>query len=85
MRQSMEKDPQMTTKNAKELPAGIRMACYACGDQQATHVCRYQVEDLKVQVCLCGRCMKMDTDDLIKNTLGIEAPSETSTQDFIVQ
>ncbi len=80
----MEKDPVMTTKNAKELPAGINMLCYACSDLPATHVCRYQVEDLKVQVCLCGECMKMDTDELLKNTLGIEDPSETSTQDYLV-
>ena len=80
----MEKDPTMTTKNAKELPAGIKMSCYACSDQPATHVCRYQIEDLKVQVCLCGQCMKMDTDDLLKNTLGIGKPPETSTQDFLI-
>ena len=74
----------MTTTKAKELPAGINMSSNACGDQPATHVCRYQVEDLKVQVCLCGQCMKMDTDDLLKNTLGIEDPSEKSTQDYLV-
>jgi len=65
----MEKDPVMTTKNAKELPASIDMSCYACNEMRATHVCCYEVEELKVQVCLCGECMKMDTDELLKNTL----------------
>ncbi len=73
----------MITKNAKELPAGIKMSCYACGDLQATHVCRYEVEDLRVQVCLCGQCMQMDTDDLLKNTLGIDSPADIATQDYL--
>ena len=74
----------MTMNSTKELPAGINMSCYACDDLPATHVCRFQVEDLRVQVCLCDQCMKMDTDDLLKNTLGIEDPSETSTQDHLI-
>jgi uncharacterized CHY-type Zn-finger protein len=74
----------MTAYNAKELPASIKMSCYACGDLQATHVCRYQLEDLRVQVCLCGQCMKMDTEFLLKNTLGIENPPNTSAPDYLM-
>lgn len=71
----------MTTNSAKELPVGIKMSCYACGNLQATHVCCYHVDELKIQVCLCGECMQMDTEDLIKNTLGIDNPPESLAQD----
>jgi hypothetical protein len=80
----MQKEPVMTTYNAKELPASIKMSCYACGDLQATHVCRYQVGDLKVQVCLCAQCMKMDTEDLIKNTLGIDDSPKAEAPDYLM-
>jgi uncharacterized CHY-type Zn-finger protein len=80
----MEKELIMTTCKAKELPASIKMSCYACGEMLATHVCRYQVEELRVQVCLCGQCMKMDTEYLIKNTLGIENPSESLSMGYLM-
>jgi hypothetical protein len=80
----MEKEPVMTTYNPKELPASIKMSCYACGDLQATHVCRYQVDDLRVQVCLCGQCMKMDTEDLLKNALGIADSPKAEASDYLM-
>lgn len=62
----------MQIKTPKQLPADLQMACYACESQQATHVCRYQVGELAIQVCLCQACMKMDTRCLLKNTIGIQ-------------
>lgn len=70
----MKKEPVMTMNNAKELPASLKMSCYACGNLPATHVCRYQLDELRVQVCLCEQCMKLDTEYLLKNTLGIDNP-----------
>ncbi len=62
----------MERKDPQKLPADLQMPCYACEVKSATHVCRYQVGELAVQVCLCDECMKMDTDRLLKNTIGIQ-------------
>ena len=73
----------MEINESKELPAGLDMQCYACEDQRATHVCRYQMDELTVQVCLCKECMKIDTEELINNTLGIKDTTRTSAQDYL--
>lgn len=62
----------MKREDPTKLPSDLHMACYACEDRQATHLCRYQVGELAVQVCLCDQCMKMDTECLLKNTIGIQ-------------
>ncbi len=73
----------MEINESKELPAGLDMQCYACEELRATHVCRYQMDELTVQVCLCKECMKIDTEDLINNTLGLKEPSSTSPRDYL--
>ncbi len=62
----------MKIETPKELPSDLKMPCYACETQPATHVCRYQVGEIAVQVCLCRSCMKIDTQCLLKNTIGLE-------------
>lgn len=74
----------MKSNESKELPAGMKIQCYACKDQPATHVCRYQVDELLVQVCLCKECMKIDTEYLLKNTIGIRDASESAAQKYLM-
>jgi hypothetical protein len=73
----------MEINESKELPAGLEMQCYACNDLPATHVCRYQIDELTVQVCLCRVCMKIDTEDLIKNIIGIGDTPQITPQDYL--
>lgn len=73
----------MEINDTKELPVGMKMQCYACDDLPATHVCRYKIDDLMVQLCLCKECMQIDTEHLIKNTIGIREPSRKSAQDYL--
>jgi hypothetical protein len=56
----------------KPLPTELYMPCYACETEPATHVCRFHIGELFVQVCLCQACMKIDTDRLLKNTIGLQ-------------
>jgi hypothetical protein len=72
----------MQINDTKELPVGIKMQCYVCNDLPATHVRRYKIDDLMVQVCLCRQCMQIDTEDLIKNTLGIREPSSETARRY---
>lgn len=75
----------MINNESKKLPAGLKMKCYACEAFPATHVCRYHVDELMVQICLCDKCMKLDTNTLLKNTLGInEQPPLASTHYMMV-
>ena len=62
----------MKIEEPKQLPADLHIPCYACEKQPATHVCKYQVGELAVQVCLCRECMKIDTQCLLKNTIGLQ-------------
>jgi hypothetical protein len=66
----------MQIKSPKPLPADLQMPCYACENEPATHVCRYHIGELSVQVCLCQACMKIDTERLLKSTIGIQAVEE---------
>ena len=63
----------MQIKSPKPLPVDLRIPCYACESEPATHVCRFHIGELFVQVCLCRACMKIDTDRLLKNTIGLQA------------
>lgn len=56
----------------KPLPENLQMPCYACEIHSATHVCRYNVGELAIQVCLCKECMKIDTKCLLKSTVGLQ-------------
>ena len=62
----------MMIETPQPLPETLEMQCYCCEIQQATHLCRYMVGDLAVQVCLCPGCMKIDTRRLLENTVGIQ-------------
>ena len=63
----------MQIMTPKPLPAELYMPCYACETEPATHVCRFHIGELFVQVCLCRVCMKIDTNRLLKNTIGLQA------------
>lgn len=62
----------MITECPQPLHKDLNIPCYACESQPATHVCRYKVDELNVQVCLCCDCMQIDTRHLLKNTIGIQ-------------
>jgi hypothetical protein len=68
----------MLIEPPKMLPEDLEMLCYACEEVSATHLCRYHVDDLVIQVCLCDLCMKIDTKRLLENTIGIQSLSEQS-------
>ncbi len=52
------------------------MQCYACEKDKAVFVCRYKVGEMVIQVCLCEKCMQIDTERLLKHTLGIALDDE---------
>ncbi len=52
------------------------MQCYACEKEKAVFVCRYKVGEMVIQVCLCEKCMQIDTERLLKHTLGIALDDE---------
>lgn|GEM_PF-5952412 len=60
----------------KRLPKELNMQCYACEKDKAVFVCRYKVGEMIVQVCLCEKCMQIDTERLLKHTLGIAIDQE---------
>ncbi|MDA8138595.1 MAG: hypothetical protein M0036_08065 [Desulfobacteraceae bacterium] len=65
----------MIVETPKLLPENVSMPCYACGNESATHLCKYKMGELSIQVCLCKACMQMDTAQLLKNTIGIQEVS----------
>lgn len=75
----------MITETPKRLPEHLSMPCYACEKRTATHVCRYKVGELAVQVCLCPDCMQIDTHCLLKNTIGIQDVEQLSRCDGAIQ
>jgi hypothetical protein len=76
---------KMNTKDPQKLADNLEIPCYACEQQPATHVCRYEVGELAVQVCLCDNCMKIDTAYLLKNTVGIQELAPSSALQSMVQ
>ena len=62
----------MNRQEPQKLAENLEIPCYACEKQIATHLCRYHVGELAVQVCLCENCMKIDTECLLKDTIGIQ-------------
>ena len=75
----------MLIETPQPLPENVSMLCYACEQQPATHVCRFKVGALSVQVCLCPQCMKMDTQRLLKNTIGIQGISEKPDHPYLME
>lgn len=73
----------MIVEAPKPLPGDISMNCYACMVVPATHVCKYKVGELSIQVCLCERCMQMDTEQLLKKTIGIQEVSHPEVDSFL--
>jgi hypothetical protein len=82
LEQKSKKGQTMHIKSPKPLPVDLRIPCYACEIEPATHVCRFHIGELFVQVCLCRACMKMDTDRLLKNTIGLQALESESPEAF---
>jgi hypothetical protein len=74
----------MRIEAPQPLPGTVLLPCYACEKDQATHVCRFIVGELTIQVCLCPECMKMDTGRLIKNTIGIQGIAEQLVSNYSV-
>jgi len=62
----------MLIEDPIKLPNDMHMPCYACEKLPATHLCRYKIGDLIIQICLCLECMQMDTRRLLKDTVGIQ-------------
>jgi hypothetical protein len=75
----------MITETPKRLPMHLSMPCYACEERSATHVCRFKVGELTVQVCLCPLCMQIDTLCLLKNTIGIQDIGQQTTPGGLTQ
>ncbi len=73
----------MIAETPKLLPENLSMPCYACETHPASHLCRYIIDELTIQVCLCADCMKMDTERLLKNTLGIQEVSRSSASSYL--
>ena len=76
---------KMSRKDPQKLADNLQIPCYACENQLATHVCRYQVGELAVQICLCDSCMKIDTERLLKNTVGIQDVTPSFSLQSMVQ
>lgn len=66
----------MEVQDPKPLPLGMNLSCYACESAVAAYLCRYTIDELSVQVCLCRDCMNLDTNALLKNTIGIDDLSD---------
>jgi hypothetical protein len=75
----------MLTHPPQPLPCDLNMPCYACEHVPATHVCRFKVGELTIQVCLCEECMKIDTTRLLKNTIGIQGIAEKPEANYLIQ
>jgi hypothetical protein len=75
----------MIAETPKRLPESLGMPCYACESRPATHVCRYKIDELGIQVCLCTECMQIDTQRLLKNTIGIQDVVYPSASNYLVQ
>jgi hypothetical protein len=74
----------MMTEEPKPLPRDLYMPCYSCEERRATHVCRYKIGELAVQVCLCAECMKIDTMRLLKKTIGLRGiTAPPPAEDFL--
>lgn len=67
------------------LPQTVKMRCYACEENSASHVCRYKVGELAIQVCLCPECMKLDAQHLLTGAVGIQGIKEAPSANFVAE
>lgn len=67
------------------LPQSVEMRCYACEEHSASHVCRYKVGELAIQVCLCPNCMKLDAQRLLTGAVGIQGLQEAPSANFVAE
>ena len=74
----------MIAEPPKRLPENLSMPCYVCDIRPATHICRYEVSEMAVQVCLCDECMQIDTRRLLEHTIGIQAAVDRPSDDHLV-
>jgi hypothetical protein len=74
----------MLVQKPRLLPENLNMPCYCCEKEPATHLCRYKIGELTVQVCLCPECMKIDTGCLLKNTVGIQETTERPGSNYLI-
>jgi hypothetical protein len=77
-----ERNITMHVITPEPLPETVHMPCYACEENPASHVCRYKVGELAVQVCLCPECMKLDTKRLLSGTVGIQGLADLPSNNF---
>jgi hypothetical protein len=68
----------MFTRSPKKLSENIEIECYCCGSRTATHLCRFRLGELPVQVCLCEACMQLDTAEVFEKTLGLSYMEDTA-------
>ena len=61
----------MLIEKPKKLSSSIDINCYCCEHEKAAYRCRFKMEELQVQVCLCEVCMHLDTGYLFENTVGL--------------
>ena len=61
----------MFTHSPKKLSDNIDIDCYCCDTRTATHLCRFRLGELPVQVCLCEACMQLDTVEVFEKILGL--------------
>jgi hypothetical protein len=66
------------------LPQSVQLACYACESRSASHVCRFKVGELAIQVCLCTECMNIDTRRILTDTVGIANVSGQPQTNFSI-
>lgn len=74
----------MIAESSKPLPENLSMLCYACNAHPATHLCKYKVGEMTVQVCLCGACRQIDSKRLLEHTIGIQEVVEKPAEDHLV-
>jgi hypothetical protein len=78
------KDNSMIAESTKPLPENLSMLCYVCNAHPATHLCKYKVGEMSVQVCLCRECMQIDSRHLLEQTIGIKDVVERPSDDHLV-
>ncbi len=73
----------MLIQEPKPLPLELNVSCYVCESKSAAYLCRYNIDDLAVQVCLCQDCIKLEPRELLKNTIGIQEHCSVSVSSYL--
>lgn len=66
------------------LAQNVKISCYSCETNPASHVCRFKVGELSIQVCLCTACMNIDTQRILTDTVGIANVSGKPQSNFSI-